>query len=251
MKTVRVEFFRPTFRDDAQTFQAFLERAAQLPLARRLHNLSNEIILLMKEIRHPSDNLWLGQIHRIRTRGFPDRIDLRTLQEEDLGLLAEQGLVDRLHFAYRIDLEALALQRIRDLRTTTFRTYVEYVAGLPFELPLIVKPGAYQRLLRLRTISAMNIRVANPPDAAEFEGLGAPGVAEVANLLRDFGAARVEIKVRRENRRLGTLIFDSVRDFVAGIINNPEIMDTVERFSVEGKRDVDDKLEPIDFIEDR
>ncbi len=251
MKNVRVDFSRPTFRDNAQTFDAFLERATRLPALRRLYDLNNEISLLMKDLRHPSDDLWLGQIHRIRNRGFPDRINLTTLHEEELGLLAEQALVDRVAFAYRTDLQALALQRIRDLRTTTFGTYVEYVAGMPFELPIILRGGAYQRLLRLRTISTMNIRVANPPDAAEFTGLDAPGVAEITGLLRDFGAARVEIRVRREKLRMASLIFDSVRDFVDSFVNNPQIMDSVETLTVEGKREDDEKLEPIDFVRDR
>jgi hypothetical protein len=205
----------------------------------------------MKDLRHPSEHLWVGQIHRITTTGFPDRINLKTLEEEDLGLLAEQGLVERVHFAYRVDLEALALQAIRDMRTATFGRYVQHVAELPFALETILKRGAYQRLLRLRTISAMNVRVVTPPDAAEFVGLGAPGVAEITHLLSNFGAARIEIRVRREKRRLGSLIFDSVRDFVDGILNHPEILDSVEGLSVEGKREDDEKLEPIDFIKDR
>jgi hypothetical protein len=194
----------------------------------------------------------VGQIHRITTTGFPDRINLNTLEEEDLGLLAEQGLVDRVHFAYRVDLEALALQAIRDMRTATFGRYVQYVAELPFALESILKRGAYQRLLRLRTISAVNVRLVNPPDAGEFAGPGAPGVAEITHLLRNFGGARIEIRVGREKgTRLGSLIFDSVRDFVGGILNNHEILDSVQELSVEGKRERDEKLEPIDFIEDR
>lgn len=251
MKRIRAEFFRPAFEGNLQPFEGFLERAARLPAARRLYELSGETMLLIKGIRHPSQDLWVGQVHRIRTRGFPDRINLRTLQEEELGLLAEEGLVERVHFAYRTDLHALALQASKDLRPSTFQGYVQYVAESPFELSIILKRGAYERLLRLRTISTMNVRVANPPDAAEFAGLRAPGVAEIPNLLTHFGAASVEVTVRRQKRRLASLIFESVRDFVDGILSHPAVVDSVETLSVEGKREDDEKLEPIDFIKDR
>lgn len=251
MKKVRVEFFRPTFPNAAETFEGFLQRAATLAAVSRLQQLSDEIMLLITGIRHINEGVWVAEIHRIRTTGFPGRIDLTTLQEEELGLLAQQGLVDRIHFAYRTDMEALALQASRDFRPSTFRSYIQYVSGLPFDLPLVLKRGAYERLLRLRTVSTMSVRVANPPDAAEFTGPDAPGVAEIAKLLRGFGAARVEIKIRREKRRGASLIYESVRDFVDRIVHDPDTMDSVEALWVEGKRDEEDNLEAVDFVRDR
>jgi hypothetical protein len=73
----------------------------------------------------------------------------------------------------------------------------------------------------------------------------------MAQLLRDFGAARVEVRVRRERRRFASLIFDSVRHFVDEILRHPDILDSMDELSVEGKREDDEKLEPIDFIKDR
>lgn len=251
MKKVRVDFFRPTFPNGAETFEGFLQRAPTLRAARRLQELSNEILLLITEIRHINGGVWVGEIHRIRTTGFPGRINLTTLQEEDLGLLAEQGLVDRIHFGYRTDLDALALQASRDFRTSTFRSFIEYVSGFPFDLALVLRRGAYQRLLGLRTVSTISVRVANPPDAAEFTGPDAPGVAEITNLLRDFGAAKVEMKIRREKGRRASLIYESVRDFVNRLVHDPDTMDSVEVLSVEGKRDEEDKLEAVDFVRDR
>ena len=175
--------------------------AATLPATKRLTRLNSEILLLITEIHHASADFWSGEIHRIRTRGFPDRIDLKTLREEDLGLLTQQGLVERIHFAYRSSLDALALQVSRDFRPGTFRTYIEEVSSLPFELALILRKGAYAKLLGFRTISKMNVRVANPPSGAEFTGLDAPGVGEIVDLMRDFGAATVEIKVQRAKDR--------------------------------------------------
>jgi len=251
MKKVRVDFFRPAFPNAAQTFDEFLRRAATLRATLRLQPLSDEILLLITEIRHPNGNVWVGEIHRIRTKGFPGRIDLRTLQEEELGLLAQQGLVDRIHFAYRTDLDALALQASRDFRPGAFRACIKHVSELPFDLALVLKRGAYERLLGLRTVSTMNVRVANPPDAAEFTGPDAPGVAEITKLLRDFGAARVEIKIRREKRKRASLIYESVRDFVDRIVHDPDRMDSIEALSVEGKREEDDNLEAVDFVRDR
>lgn len=251
MKLVRAEIFEPVFRDDAQPFQTFLQRASQLREVERLYDSGHGIMLLMKNIRRPDDNLWVGQVHRIKTNGFPDRIDLRTLQEHELGLLANQALVERVHFAYRSDLSALALQSSRDFRSSSFASYVAYVSELPFELSVVLKRGGYQKLLRWRTIANMNVRLANPPDAGEFVGLAAPGVAEIAGLLREFGAANIEIRICRERRRRASLLFDPVRDFVNGILGRDGVVDSFDKLSVEGKREDDEKLESVDLIRDR
>jgi hypothetical protein len=253
MRKVAVNFFRADFSEQpTRTFEAFLQGVNHVRQATRLQSPSNESALYMPNVRHRSANLWAGELQYIRKTNLPDRIDLTTLVDEALGLLPSQGLVERCHFAYRTDLEALALQASRYVRTETFASYVSHVADTPLEMTLVVKQDAYQRLMRMRKIASLNVRIENPPDAAEFTGLNDPGVSAMADLLTNFGAAKIEITLKRENRGFRSLSVDGVRDFVDRVIRRPHLVrESVQTLSVKGKREDDDNLEVVDLIEDR
>src|SRR6266568_5205932 len=118
MRKVTGDFFRATFQQPLRTFETFLQNVNHLPKARRLRSLSPESGLFMPIVRHRNANLWTGQLQYISKTNLPDRIDLTTLVDEALGLPAGQGLVEHCHFAYRCDLQALALQSSRFVRSS-------------------------------------------------------------------------------------------------------------------------------------
>jgi hypothetical protein len=252
MRTIRVDFFRAAFPNQPRTFEAFLQTVNQQRAGARLRTLGPETALYMPNLRHrPAANLWTGELQHIRKTNLPDRIDLATLVDEALGLPPGQGLLERCHFAYRTDLQALALQANRYVRASTFEGYVGHVAGAPFELTLIIKRDAYQRLLRMRTIASLNVRIENPPDAAAFGGLRDPGVSSMVDLLTNFGAAKISVSLQRENRGFVTLTVDHIHHFVDRILNRPRVIESIRELSVKGKREDDDNLEAVDLIEDR
>jgi hypothetical protein len=181
---------------------------------------------------------------------LPDRIDISTLVDEALGLPEGEGLVDFCHFAYRTDLNALALQASRLVRPSTFEAYIQYVAEIPFSLALIPRGDAYPRLTRMRKIASINVRIANPPDAAEFTGLNDPGVNGMAEMLFNFGDARIDVTVKRVDRSQ-SLLFNNVKAFVDRVMGRQAVFESFEALSVTGKREDDEKLEPVDFIKDR
>jgi hypothetical protein len=252
MRKVRVDFFRAEFPQQVNAFEIYLQNLNHIRQATRLRSPSNESALYMPNVRHRSPRLWTGELQYIRKTNLPDRIDLATLVDEALGLPPGQGLVERCHFAYRTDLEALALQASRYVRSETFAGYVSHVANAPFELVLIVKRDAYQRLMRMRRIASVKVRIDNPPDAAEFTRLNDPGVTAMADLLTNFGAAKIEVTLKRENRGYRTLSVDGVRQFIDRLRGRPDALEgSVHTLSVTGKRDDEEKLELIDLIEDR
>jgi hypothetical protein len=253
MRKVTVDFFRAGFPEQqATTFETFLQDVNHKRQATRLRSLSNETALYMPNVRHRSPNLWTGEVDYIRKTNLPDRIDLATLIDQALDLPPSQGLVERCHFAYRTDLEALALQASRYVRTETFSGYISHVADTPLEMSLIVKRDAYQRLMRMRTIASLNIRIDNPPDAAEFNGLNDPGVSAMADLLTNFGAAKMEITLKREGRGFRSLSTDGVIGLADHLFRRRHrLTDSIQTFSVKGKREEDDNFEVVDLIEDR
>jgi hypothetical protein len=253
MRKVAVNFFRADFPEQpTQTIETFLQGLNHTRQATRLQSLSNESALYMPNVRHRSANVWAGELQYIRKTNLPDRIDLTTLIDEALGLLPSQGLVERCHFAYRTDLAALSLQASRYVRTETFSGYISHVADTPLEMTLVLKRDAYQRLMRMRQIASLNIRIENPRDAAEFRGLNDPGVSAMADLLTNFGAAKIEITLKREGRGFRSLSLDSVTGFVDRLRGRRhQISDSVQTLAVKGKRDEDDTMEIVDLIEDR
>lgn len=251
MRKIRVDFFRAAFPNQARSFETFLQGVSAIRQATRLRSLSNETALYMPNVRHRAGNVWSGELQYIRKTNLPDRIDLATLVDEALGLPPGQGLLERCHFVYRTDLEALALQASRYVRSSTFEGYVTHVAGVPFELTLIIKRDAYQRLLRMRTIASLNVRIENPWDAAEFNRARDPGVSAMASLLTNFGAAKIDVTLKRERRGLVSLSIEDIRHFVDCVIGRPRVLDSVQTLSVKGKREEGDILEAVDLIEDR
>lgn len=253
MRKVAVNFFRANFsQQQARTFETFLQGVNHIGQATRLQSLSAESALYMPNVRHRSATLWAGEVQYIRKTNLPDRIDLTTLVGEALDLLPSQGLVETCHFAYRIDLEALALQASRYVRTETFSGYVSHIVDTPLEMTLILKRDAYQRLMRMRKIASLNVRIENPPDTADFTRLNDPGVSAMADLLTNFGAAKIEITLKRENRGFRSLSVDGVKGFVDHLRGRPHrVADSLQTLSVKGKREDDDNLEVVDLIEDR
>jgi len=205
----------------------------------------------MPNVVHKSKNLWTGELQYIRKTNLPDRIDLPTLVDGPLGLQPSEGLLERCHFAYRIDLSALALQSSRYIKPTTFAGYVTDVVREALTLTLVVRKGAYQRLMGMRTIASMTVRIEKPADAGEFGGLKDPGVAAMAELLTNVGAAKIEITLKREKPGAMSLLIDKVKSLVDSVRGQPEIYDFVESLEVRGKREDDEKLEPVDLIDDR
>jgi Family of unknown function (DUF6731) len=159
--------------------------------------------------------------------------------------------MERCHFAYRTDLEALALQSSRYVKSTTFESYVMYVEGMPFEMPLIIRRGAYHKFLKMRTIASVAVKIENPPDGAEFKRLQDPGVSAMADLLTNFGAAKIDVTLKRENRGYVTLSIDGIKHFVDRILNRRAVSESVTSLVINGKREDEEKLEAIDLIEDR
>lgn len=190
-------------------------------------------------------------LENFRKTNLPDKIDLSTLVDDALGLPPNQGLLERCHFALRTDLEALALQSSRYVRSGTFGTYVTEVDGRPFELTLIMRRGAYQKLMKMRTIASVDVRIENPPSAAEFRRLQDPGVSAMAELLANFGAAKIEVILKRENKGFVTLSIDGIRHFVDRVLNRPAVQESVRSLLVKGKREDEENLDVIDLIEDR
>ncbi|MGD0921111.1 MAG: DUF6731 family protein [Terriglobia bacterium] len=250
MRKVRFDIFQPGFEDPAQNFEAFLQRITHLRKERRLRRLSKETMLYMPNPRHGGSNLWSGELQHIKMTNLPDRIDLSTLVDEALGLPEGEGLVDRCHFAYRTDLGALALQASRLVRPSMFEAYIPYVAQIPFHLAIIPRGDAYPRLTRLRKIASINVRIANPPDSAEFTSLNDPGVSGMAEMLFNFGNAKIDVTVKRANRS-ESLIFDNVKAFIDRVRGRQAVFESFEALSITGKKEDDEKLEPVDFIKDR
>lgn len=252
MRKIRVDFFRADFPRQVRTFETFLQGVNHIRQAVRLRSLGRDAALYMPNARHRSATLWTGELQYIRKTNLPDRIDLATLVDEALGLLPDQGLLERCHFAYRTDLEALALQANRYVRPSTFEGYIGDVTNSAFELTLVIKRDAYQQLMRMRTIAQVQVRIENPPDAAEFRHLGDPGVSAMADLLTNFGAAKIEVTLKRENRGFRTLSVNGVMDFVDRLTRrNPQVAESVQSLAIKGKREDDDNLEMVDLIEDR
>src|SRR5579859_1420976 len=110
MRKVKVDFFRATFTERLRTFEGFLQNLNGLRKAKRLRTLSAETAIYMPNVRHRAQDLWTGELQYIRKTNLPDKIDMATLVDDALGLAANQGLLERCHFAYRTDLNALALQ---------------------------------------------------------------------------------------------------------------------------------------------
>jgi len=251
MRKVRADFFRATFSQKVRTFEAFLENLNHLSKAKRLRTLSSEAALYMPNVRHRSEHLWTGELQYIRRTNLPDKIDLSTLVDGALGLEPNQGLLERCHFAYRTDLEALALQSSRYVRSGTFESYVMHVEETPFELTLIIRRGAYHKFLKMRTIASVAVKIENPPNAAEFKRLQDPGVSAMADLLTNFGAAKIDVTLKRENRGHVTLSIDGIKHFVDRLRNRQSVAESVTSLVIKGKREDDERLEAVDLIEDR
>jgi hypothetical protein len=251
MRKVRVDFFRATFQKRPKTFEGFLQNLNQLTKAKRLRTLGTEAALYMPNVRHRSTDLWTGELQYIRRTNLPDKIDLSTLVDDALGLLPSQGLLEKCHFAYRADLQALALQSSRYVRPSTFESYVEHVEDSPFELTLIIKRDAYLRMLKMRTIASLSVKIENPPSAAEFTRLNDPGVSAMAELLTNFGAAKIEVTLKRERRGFATLAVENIKQLADRVLSRPAVAESFRSMLLKGKREDDEKLEPVDLIKDR
>jgi hypothetical protein len=249
MRKVRMDIFRPGFQNRAREFTSFLQQVTQVRKGGRLMRLSGETLLYMPNPRRGEGALWTGELQHIQTKNLPDRINLATLIDEALGLPQSEGLVERCHFAYRSDLCSLALQACRLVRPSTFEKYVGYVAAQGFNLTIIPRGDAYLRMSRMRTVASITVRVASPPDSAEFTGLQDPGVSSMATMLSNFGGAKIEVTVRRADRS-GSLLFDNVKGFVDRLLGRQAVFESLGELSVTGKREDDEKLEPVDFIKD-
>jgi hypothetical protein len=251
MRKVRADFFRATFGQGPKTFEGFLQTLNHLSKSKRLRSMGGDTALYMPNVRHRGNELWAGELQYIRKTNLPDKIDLSTLVDDALGLPLNQGLLERCHFAFRTDLEALAVQSNRYVRHGTFESYVAGVDGTPFELTLIMRRGAYQKLLKMRTIASVSVNIENPPNTAEFKGLQDPGVSAMADLLTNFGAAKLEVILKRENRGFVTLSIDGIKHFVDRVLSRPAVAESIRSLLVKGKREDEEKLEMIDLIEDR
>ncbi len=97
----------------------------------------------------------------------------------------------------------------------------------------------------------MTVRIDKPPDAAVFNRLRDPGVSAVASLLTHFGAAKIEVNLKRENRGFISLSVDHVRAFIDRVIGRADVRESMRTLSVKGKREDTDNLEAVDLIEDR
>jgi hypothetical protein len=251
MRKVRVDFFRASFSQRPKTFDGLLRNVNSFPKGKRLRMLGAETALYMPNVRHKTEDLWVGELQHIRKTNLPDKINLSTLVDDALGLPPNEGLLEKCHFAYRTDLQALALQSSRTVRPSTFESYVGHVEDTPFELTLIIKRDAYLRLLKMRTIASLNVRVENPPDAAEFTRLNDPGVSAMADLLTNFGAAKIEVTLKRERRGFVTLSIENIKQFADRVLKRPAVADAFSSLLVRGKREDEDNLEPVDLIQDR
>src|SRR2546427_3332437 len=125
MKTVRIDLFQPVF-SGGLSFSQFLQELNHKPKARRLRNLSAETALYIPNAKHSGAHLWTGGLQHIRKTNLPGQFDLSTLIDEALGLPPNKALVEVCHFAYRVDLNALALQASRLVKPSTFAGYVAH-----------------------------------------------------------------------------------------------------------------------------
>jgi hypothetical protein len=203
--------------------------------------------LLLHNVR-AHGRLLLGEILKTKMTDLPDKVSRTTGVPADLGLRPDEGIGRHGHFLYDGDLCTLQLQRDREVRHPAFREGVAAPIHAEFNLSLIFKPDALERLNRMQVIRKLSFKVARPQNPEAFREIDLSAERAI-DLLNEHNGLLIDINISVGKRKEASLSRETVLRVARGLFGRRG--DDVRKVVVSGREDSDAATEIIDLFEDR
>jgi hypothetical protein len=192
--------------------------------------------------------LLLGEIVKARMTDLPDKVSRTTGIPADLGLTADEGIGRHAHFLYDGDRCTLLMQRDREVRYPAFREGVATPVAADFNLALIFKPDALERLRRMQVFRKLSFKIARPQNAQALREID-PSAAYAIELLNEHNGLLIDVNISVGRQRQGSLVRQTVLRVARGLFGRRG--EEVQRVVVSGRAELDATTEVVDLFEDR
>jgi hypothetical protein len=246
-RLIKIDFYKTEDSDgNALDITDFITRTFGLAIADRQVDYGNSFLQLHNVRDH--GGLLLGEILKTKMTDPPDKVSKTTGVPAELGLRADEGIGHHGHFLYDGHRCALLLQRDREVRHPAFREGVGSPIHEEFNLSLIFKPDALERLNRMQVIRKLSFRVARPQNPEAFREID-PSAERAIELLNEHGGLLIDVNISVGKRREASLARETVLRFARGLLGHGG--EDVRKVVVSGREDNDASIEIIDLFEDR
>jgi hypothetical protein len=239
--TVRVDFYKPSDRDDHIRLESTLDKALLLPQNSRTLIVGRERIILCSLKK--SGNLYEGEIARLRMTETPAIGDLQG-GLEDIPLRPDQGIAERTAFLFDPTTQILAIHAIREAVSAS------RLAGFCDEVEATSEGYDFQPVIRKNTMTEFNHLSAIRKVEIKVSSVGAAAAApshdreSVKNYLRfrefaNLEAETISITLGVGRKRNRGMVRDSARDLVKSLLDHKDSL-AVETLQVSGKQNGDE-----------
>lgn len=223
-----------------------ITRAFGFPVRERLVDFGDSFVLL-NNVRQ-AGHLVLGDVVRAKTTDLPDRVSRTTGIPADLGLNADEGIGRQAAFLYDCERTSLLLQRDREVGSSAFREGVSRPANAEFNLSLIFKQDALQRLNRMQVVRKVSFKVARPQNPEAFREID-PSAGHAIDMLNETGGLFIDIDISVGKSKAVSLARQAALRFARGLFGRRG--EEVQRVIVSGREEPGAATEIIDMLEDR
>jgi len=183
IKNLNFDFFRVVHQKGCKTtFENALLEIHKLNGKARVHHNGDYPVRLQTLGKH--QDVYIGDIARIRMNDIPDKLKLSG-EREEIELDDDQGLGEITSFLYHPETSVLML--IRNRNAVSLSAFSDYLAakqplhGVKYDL--ILQEEAYERLQKFKRIGRVDLEVAAPGNAKIFKhlDLSPKGLADLMN----------------------------------------------------------------------
>lgn len=244
---LKVDFYKSEDMDGHPLdISGFIQQTFKLNVADRRVDFGDSFLIL-QNVRSRG-RLLLGDIVNARMTDLPDKVSRTTCVPVDLGLTADEGIGRHAHFLYDPDPRVLLLQRDKEVRHPAFREGVASPIHTEFNLSLIFKADALNRLNRMQVFRKLSFKVARPQNPEALREID-PSAGYAIDLLNEHGGFNVDIVISVGKHRRASLAREWVLRMARGLLNRRG--EEVRGVVVSGKENEEAATEIIDLFEDR
>lgn len=195
-------------------------------------------------------NIRIGSATKINTLTLPSKANIRVPGVQSLGLADDEGVANLTAFVIDpVNLAVVMQRNSQGVRAGSFVHLLENLLGISdIGLNIMLETDVVNKLNRMQFFSKFTVRIANPTAPQNYEDVA---VRESAQIAQYYNARDIKLELgigSGQNR--GPLAIQRIKATINKLLNAREET-KLQSLVVRGKENDDDRIEPLDLIQQR